>query len=189
MHLIAESPNYIFCSTMSLAKSAANKLDWAKVISSLRITGLTATQLSSFKKRNDEARRQLLELQSQPTEVDFSHYRSVLKNTSVIDKIESYVKQYKPVKIDASKQLQVIESFEKHAMTNAKETESLVSKELKDLQSTLDNIQSARPFDELTVDDLAKIKPEIDAKVEEMVKKGKWDVPGYKDRFGNLNVM
>ena len=101
----------------------------------------------------------------------------------------SYVKQYQPVKINASKQLQVIESFEKHAMSNAKETESLVSKELKDLQSTLDNIQSARPFDELTVDDLVKIKPEIDAKVEEMVKKGKWDVPGYKDRFGNLNVM
>ncbi|CAI4046394.1 hypothetical protein SUVZ_11G1970 [Saccharomyces uvarum] len=174
---------------MSLAKSAANKLDWAKVISSLRITGSTATQLSSFKKRNDEARRQLLELQSQPTGVDFGHYKSVLKNSQVIDKIESYVKQYQPVTINASKQLQVIESFEKHAMNNAKETESLVSQELKDLKSTLNNIQSARPFDELTVEDLVKIKPEIDAKVEEMVKKGKWDVPGYNEKFGNLNVM
>ncbi|SCW00857.1 LAFE_0C13542g1_1 [Lachancea fermentati] len=174
---------------MSLAKSAANKLDWAKVISSLKLTGHTATQLSAFKKRNDEARRKLFELQSQPTQVDFDHYRSVLKNTEVIDKIESFVKSYKAVTVDVSKQLSTISAFESQALDNAKETEKVVAQELKDLKATLKNIESARPFDELTVDELSKARPDIDAKVEEMVKKGRWEVPGYKEKFGDLTVM
>ncbi|KAM3164132.1 ATP synthase subunit d, mitochondrial [Lachancea thermotolerans] len=174
---------------MSIAKSAANKLDWASVISSLKLTGKTATQLTSFKKRNDEARRKLLELQAQPTAVDFSHYRSVLKNSEVVDKIESFYKSYKPVTVDVKKQLSTIEAFESQALENAKETEKFVAQELKDLSDTLKNIESARPFDQLTVEELAKARPDIDAKVEEMVKKGRWEVPGYKEKFGDLTVM
>ncbi|EDO15817.1 hypothetical protein Kpol_1057p5 [Vanderwaltozyma polyspora DSM 70294] len=174
---------------MSLAKAASGKLDWAKVISSLKLTGKTATQLSSFKKRNDEARRKLFELESQSTVVDFEHYRGTLKNTAIVDKIETFYKSYKPVTIDASKQLSTIQAFETEAIANAKETEQLVARELADLQATLKNIESARPFDELTVDEVAASRPDIDAKVNEMVKKGKWEVPGYKEKFGDLNVM
>ncbi|KAH3900111.1 F1F0 ATP synthase subunit d SCDLUD_003078 [Saccharomycodes ludwigii] len=173
----------------SLAKSAANKIEWAKVISSLKLTGKTATELASFRKRNEEARRKLFELKQQPTDVDFSHYRSVLKNGDVVSKIESYFNSYKPVTIETAGQISVIEAFQSKAIENAQETEKVVAKELKDLQETLRNIESARPFDELTVDELAKSKPEIEAKVEEMVKKGKWEVPGYASKFGDLNAM
>lgn len=174
---------------MSLAKSAANKLDWAKVISSLKLTGKTATQLSQFKKRNDEARRRLMELQAQPTTVDFEYYRSVLKNTEIVSKIETYFNSYNPVTVDVSKQLASIKEFESEALSDARETEKFIAQELKDLKETLKNIESARPFDELTVEDLTKARPEIDAKVEEMVKKGRWEVPGYKEKFGDLNLM
>lgn len=174
---------------MSLARSAANKLDWAKVITSLKITGRTATELSNFKKRNDEARRQLHELEQQPAAVSFDHYRSVLKNQAVIDQIEGFCQKYQPVTIDSSKQIHTIESFQEHALANAQATEKLVQNELTTLKQTLQNIENARPFDELTVDDLVKAKPEIDAKVEEMVKRGKWEVPGYAEKFGGLNVM
>lgn len=174
---------------MSLANPASSKLNWAKVISTLKLSGKTAAQLSAFKKRNDEARRQLFELKAQETSVDFEYYRSVLKNSAVVDKIEQSFKAYKPATLDASKQLSTIEAFESQAVSNAKETEELVASELKALQETLKNIESARPFDQLTVDELAKARPEIDAKVEEMVKKGKWEVPGYKEKFGDLTVM
>lgn len=174
---------------MSLANAASGKLNWAKVIGTLKLSGKTAAQLSAFKKRNDEARRQLFELKAQETSVDFEHYRSVLKNSSVVDKIEQSFKAYKPATLDSSKQLSTIEAFESQAISNAKETEEMVANELKALQETLKNIESARPFDQLTVDELAKARPEIDAKVEEMVKKGRWDVPGYKEKFGDLTVM
>ncbi|AAS51131.1 ACL097Cp [Eremothecium gossypii ATCC 10895] len=174
---------------MSLARSAANKLDWAKVIASLKLTGKTAAQLTQFKKRNDEARRRLFELESQPAEVDFAHYRAVLKNTAVVDQIEASCRAYRPVTVDVSKQISSLEAFEAQAVRDAQETEAVVGRELKALKETLANIEAARPFDELTVDELAAARPEIDTKVAEMVKRGKWEVPGYKEKFGDLTVM
>lgn len=174
---------------MSLRASAAAKLDWTQIISKLGLTGKTAASLTAFKKRNDEARRAIVELKAQPTEVDFSHYKSVLKNQAIVSEIEKHVSSYKPVKIDLSKQLKSIESFESKAIENALATETVVAKELDQLKETLKNIDSARPFDQLTVEDVVKAKPEIDEKVEFLIKKGRWDAPGYKEKFGDLNVM
>lgn len=67
----------------------------------------------------------------------------------------------------------------------AKATEDKIASELKALKSTLDNIQSARPFDQLTTTDMINARPEIRKTVEEMVKKGKWTVPGYEEKFGS----
>ncbi|KAL6940874.1 ATP synthase d subunit [Hanseniaspora vineae] len=174
---------------MSLAKSAASKLEWSKVISNLKLTGKTATQLTGFKKRNDEARRQLFALQQQDTEVDFESYRKVLNNKDVIAKIENYVKSYKTVTVDVSSQLSTLKAFEAKAVENAQQTEKLVAQELTALQETLKNIESARAFDELTIEDVMKAKPDVQEKVSELVSKGKWEVPGYKEKFGDLNAM
>lgn len=176
---------------MSLTKSAANRVDWARVISGLKLTGKTATQLSGFKKRNDEARRRVLELEQQKkqTQVDFAHYKSVLQNNAVVDEIQGHVRSYKPVVADIAKQLESLKAFERVALDNAREAEQQVAQELVQLKDTLSKIEAARPFDELTVEDLVRVRPEIDAKVEQMVKKGKWDVPEYKDRFGDLSAM
>ncbi|ABN67691.1 ATP synthase d subunit [Scheffersomyces stipitis CBS 6054] len=173
----------------SVAKTAATKLNWTKVISSLGLTGSTAASLTAFKKRHDEAKKDQLTLAQQPTTVDFAYYRSVLKNTKVIDEIEKAVNAYKPVTIDVSKNLKNIEIFEQKAIENAKLTEKSVLEEIAQLQTTLKDIEGARPFDQLTVDDVAKARPDLDEKVKYMVKNGKWDVPGYKEKFGDLTVM
>merc|ERR1712000_207952 len=82
---------------MSAPTRAAAKLDWTKLPTQLSLRGSTASSLNNFKKRNDEARRRLTVLQDQPTSVDFGYYRSVLKNTAVIDEIEQYFKTFKPI--------------------------------------------------------------------------------------------
>lgn len=115
------------------------------------LRGNTLNSLSSFKARNDEARRRLGVLQQQPTEVDFAHYRSVLKNTAVIDEMEKALKDFQIKKIDVSRQIKAIEAFEATAVKSAEETKGLVEKELKDLERTLSNIEGARPFEDLTV--------------------------------------
>lgn len=158
---------------------AAAKLDWTKIGSQLGLRGQTATALSNFKKRNDDARRRLLALQEQPTEVDFSHYRSVLKNTKVIDEIEQYFKTFQPKTYDVNKQIKAIDSFEQVALKNAEETKGKVEVELRSLEKALGDIEGARTWDETTVDDLAKAAPEIDKYTEELVKKGRWMPPGY----------
>lgn len=165
------------------------KLDWSKLIQSLGLKGKTAAGLQAFKKRNDEARRAVFELLQQKTDVDFAYYKSVLKNQEIVDKIQADVASFKPVTYDILKQLNTIEAFKQKALENATATEEVVAKELKELAETLDNIESARPFDELTLDDVAKARPDIDDKVTQVVKKGRWDVPGYHEKFGDLVVM
>jgi len=156
------------------------KLDWTKVGSQLGLRGSTATALANFKKRNDDARRRVQVLQDQPTTVDFGHYRSILKNTAVIDEIEQYYKSFQPKTYDVSKQIKAIESFEQVAIKNAEETKTKVEVELRSLEKALADIEGARPWEETTVDELAKAEPEIDAYTARLVKDGKWMPPGYQ---------
>ena len=136
---------------MPSQRSAASKIDWATLGSSLGLRGQTAASLSAFKKRNDDARRKVNQLSNLAQTVDFAHYRNTLKNTAVIDEIEQHFKQFKPATYDVDRQLKAIEAFEAQAVKGAEETKGKVDGELKDLDKTLKNIETARPFDELTV--------------------------------------
>jgi len=174
---------------MAATRSAARKLDWTKLGSQLGIKGQTASALQAFKKRHDDAVRKVRALSEQTQEVDFSQYRSILKNTAVVDEIEKSFKSWKPVTYDVSRQIKAIEAFEAQAVKSAEETKGVVDGELKDLERTLKNIEDARPFDQLTVDDIAAAQPEIDKRTEQLVSKGKWIVPGYSEKFGDLSVL
>ncbi|KAK0613090.1 hypothetical protein B0T17DRAFT_542781 [Bombardia bombarda] len=171
------------------ARSAALKLDWAKVTTSLGLRGQTVVGLQAFKKRNDDARRKLQLLSELPTKVDFSEYRGVLKNRAIVDEIEKRFAAFKPATYDLSRQLKAIEAFEVEAVKNAEATKQKVDLELKDLEKTLMNIENARPFDQLTVDEVAAAEPSIDEKTAKLVSKGRWAVPGYKEKFGDLSVL
>ncbi|KAI1114668.1 hypothetical protein F5Y14DRAFT_413284 [Nemania sp. NC0429] len=171
------------------ARSAALKLDWAKVTSSLGLRGQTVASLQAFKQRNENARRKVQVLSEQPTAVDFAHYRSVLKNQAVVDEIEKRFSAFQPAKYDVARQLKAIEAFEVEAVKNAEATKEKVDLELRDLEATLKNIETARPFDELTVDEVAAAEPSIDEKTAKLVSKGRWAVPGYKEKFGDLSVL
>jgi F-type H+-transporting ATPase subunit d len=132
-------------------RSAALKLDWTKLGTQLGLKGNTAAALQNFKKRNDDARRKVTMLSEQAQTVDFSHYRSILKNQAVIDDIEKQFTSFKPQTYDVSRQIKAIEAFEAQAVKGAEETKSVVDKELSDLEKTLKNIEDARPFADLTV--------------------------------------
>jgi hypothetical protein len=121
------------------------------VSTSLGLRGQTAASLQSFKKRNDDARRKVQVLSEQPQAVDFSHYRKVLKNQAIVDEIENHFKNFKPASYDVSRQLKAIDAFEAQAVQNAEQTKGKIDSELINLQKTLENIETARPFEDLTV--------------------------------------
>lgn len=174
---------------MSVAASAASKINWVKIVPQLGLAGQTASSLTAFKKRNDEAKKNLYELKQHATEVPFSAYASKLKNDSIVSTIQKDLSSFKASEVDLKKQLNVIEAFEAKAIENAKATESLVLAELAELEKTLDNIESARAFDQLTVEDVVKARPDVEDKVQDMVSKGRFEVPGYKEKFGDLVIM
>lgn len=63
-------------------------------------------------------------------------------------------------------------------MATAEETTVRINEELKELQETLNNIEQARSFDDLTVEDVGEAHPHLRQTVDTMMKKGKWTVPG-----------
>ena len=118
---------------------------------SLGLRGQTASSLQAFKKRNEDVRRKVQHLSDQPQTVDFAAYRSTLKNQAVVDEIEKRFNAFKPNTYDVSRQLKAIDAFEVEAVKNAEATKQAVDLELKDLTATLNNIEEARPFEDLTV--------------------------------------
>merc|ERR1711939_1063896 len=158
--------------TMAAARTAVQKLDWAALPQKLGLRGSTAQSLQTFKKRHDDARRRVQVLSEQPQTVDFGHYRSILKNQAIVDDIEKQMSSFQVKKYDVQRQ-----------------TKGKVDAELKDLEATLKNIESARPFEDLTVDEVVAARPETDEKVSSLISKGRWGVPGYNEKFGNMSVL
>ena len=68
-----------------------------------------------------------------------------------MDEIEQHFKQFKPATYDVNRQLKAIDAFEAQAVKSAEETKGRVDSELKELEKTLTNIETARPFEDLTV--------------------------------------
>ncbi|CCA71796.1 probable F1Fo-ATP synthase subunit 7, mitochondrial [Serendipita indica DSM 11827] len=149
----------------------------------------TVSSLQAFRKRHGDAQRIHGTLASQPTTVDFAHYRSVLKNQAIVDEAEKLLKDFKPKTYDVSSHIKAIDQFEEKAVSKAEATAAEIDVELKALQATLANIEEARPFEDLTLEDVRKAHPQIAETVKTMVSKGKWTVPGYKEKFGDLNIM
>lgn len=197
-------------------RSAALKIDWAALPQKLGLKGSTAQALATFKKRNDDARRRVQQLSEQHSTVDFAQYRQTLKNTAIVDDIEKQFGSFQVKKYDVSRQIKAIEAFEAQAVKSAEETKGKVDAELKDLEKTLKNIETARPFEDLTVvryrpyaqcqpgfcachvmalansfsqDEVVAARPDIDERVSQLVSKGRWQVPGYKEKFGDLSVL
>lgn len=90
-------------------------------------------------------------LSQAPQSVDFEHYRGTLNNSQVVDEIEQHFKAFKPSTYDVGRQIKAIEAFEAQAVKSAEETKGKVDGELKDLEKTLENIETARPFEDITV--------------------------------------
>jgi F-type H+-transporting ATPase subunit d len=76
----------------------------------------TVAALQAFRKRHADAQRIASTYASQPTNVDFAHYRSVLKNTAIVDEAEKLLKDFKPVTYDVNAHIKTIETFEAKAV-------------------------------------------------------------------------
>lgn len=76
----------------------------------------TIASLQAFRKRHADAQRIHAQLNSQPTTVDVSHYRSILKNKAIVDEAEKILKEFKPVTYDVNVHVKAIEVFEAKAV-------------------------------------------------------------------------
>ncbi|GAA96676.1 uncharacterized protein L969DRAFT_20022 [Mixia osmundae IAM 14324] len=172
-----------------MSKAAAAAVEWTRVYSKLGLSKETVSTLQAFRKRHDDARIANNGLKEQKADIDFAHYREVLKNKDVISQAEKLYNDFKPVDYDLGAQLKAIDAFEAKAVEAATQAESKIDTELQQLNGTLKDIEDARPFEDLTLHDLNKARPEIAQVVESMMKRGKFTVDGYQEKFGNLSAI
>ncbi|EIW70037.1 hypothetical protein TREMEDRAFT_38700 [Tremella mesenterica DSM 1558] len=171
------------------ARSAASAVDWTKIYTSLGLGKETLASVQAFRARHSLASNRNATLKNTIPQVDVAHYKSVLRNQQAVQLAEKVLKEYKAVDYDVTKWNGVVDAFEGKAVEAAKQTVQKITAEESSLKATLSNIQDARPFEDLTVDEVAKARPEISKAVETMVKKGKWTVPGYREKFGEFSLL
>ena len=87
----------------------------------------TVSSLQAFRKRHADAQRLHSQFASQPTTVDFAHYRAVLKNKAVVDEAEKTLKDFKPVTYDVGAHIKAIEAFEAKAVSLLRSSAGLVN--------------------------------------------------------------
>jgi F-type H+-transporting ATPase subunit d len=75
----------------------------------------------------------------------------VLKNKDVVAQMEKIVADFKPADYDVTAQIKAIDTFEAKAVDTAKQASAKIEEELATLNSALQDIESARPFEQLTV--------------------------------------
>lgn len=77
----------------------------------------TIAGLQAFRKRHGDAQRIHAQVSAQPTTIDLSHYRSVLKNKAIVDEAEKLLADFKPVTYDVTAHIKAIETFEAKAVS------------------------------------------------------------------------
>jgi len=182
-------PEGSFSADMAASKAATAALDWARVTTKLGLGKETINALQAFRGRHDAALRVNAQLKESKATVDFEHYKSVLKNQEIVTQLQKQLTDYKPTDYDVTVQLKAIDAFEAKAVSAAEQTEKHIAEELSKLEATLQDIEGARPFEQLSQDEVAQAEPKIDETLETMLKKGRWTVPEYKEKFVNLNML
>ncbi|KAL7424214.1 ATP synthase d subunit [Cryptotrichosporon argae] len=171
------------------ARGASAAVDWSKIYTGLGLNKETITELQSFRARHTSAVNRNAAIKASIPALDLSAYKAILKDGSAVAAAERALAEFKPVDYDVSKWDGVVAAFEGKAVAAAKETVDKIKAEETSLKSTLSNIQEARPFEDLTVAEVSHARPEITKAVETMLKKGKWTVPGYREKFGEFSLM
>jgi F-type H+-transporting ATPase subunit d len=96
--------------------SAAAAIDFSR-LSKLGLARQTQQALAAFRKRAADAQIQAAALKDAKVDVDFAHYRAVLKNKSIVEEGEKLLKGFKPVTYDVEAQLKAISAFEGKAVS------------------------------------------------------------------------
>ncbi|KAG5440933.1 hypothetical protein PCK2_000088 [Pneumocystis canis] len=100
-------------------RSAATKINWAKLRSCYGLNTTTITSLAEFQKRNLDARAKVRLLEEQAREVNFAYYHSMIKNKTLLNEIERDLKGFKPLKYHVDEQIKVLQVLETKALQSA----------------------------------------------------------------------
>jgi hypothetical protein len=95
--------------------STVRKIDWASVASKLKPE--TSASINSFRARHAALQKQVADLKDQLQPLNFSHYESVIKNSSVVFEAKKSLSSFKPAAYPLEEQVKSIEASRTKAVS------------------------------------------------------------------------
>lgn len=148
--------------------------DWLKYSHLITDDGVKAT-LKGFSARRDEVNKLLATYGSEPEAVNFNHYRSVLKDTSLVDALEAeYNRLLKNSKsaFDSPEYKEFLSGFDGNvdgARSVAQEQVGKINAELQSVEHEVSLLKQNRTTYETTVDDVLKQFPHFEEEIDEEI--------------------
>lgn len=164
---------------MSASTSAKQvALNWTKILSKCSPT--VRKTILETRSHHEDLRRQIQEQKQSIPKLDFGLYRQSLPKElwKIVDEAENQFKAYKIPKIDVNSSIKELEA-ERELKTKLSQ-EFIINLECKveKLKEQLKKLENSKPVDEITVEDVYEMHPELREQVHEAIRNDHWAVGG-----------
>lgn len=161
---------------MSAKQVASNTLNWTKVL--LKCSPNVRKTILETRAHHEDLRRQISEIKQSMPKLDFGVYRQTLPKemAKIVDESENQFKSYKPPKIDVNSSIKELEQERDLKIKMSQEFIINLESRVDQLKSQLHKLENAKPVDEITVEDVYEMHPELREQVHEAIKNDHWAV-------------
>lgn len=156
-----------------LKLSMRRVVDWTKVLS--KCTPESRKMVIEVRSKNEELKRQILETKANAASLDWSRYEGVL-GSAMVQEQQLRQKAFKPATIQVASALSELQSEESKMLGKAKAFLADLEKEIEGAKEALKRAENAKPVEQLTIDDVYEMKPELKTAFDEKMKRDDWYV-------------
>ena len=161
---------------MSAKQVASNTLNWTKVLS--KCSPNVRKTILETRAHHEDLRRQISEIKQSMPKLDFGVYRQTLPKgmAKIVDDAESQLKAYKPPKIDVNSSIKELEQERDLKIQMSQEFIINLESRVDKLKSQLNKLENSKPVDEITVEDVYEIHPELREQIHDAIRNDHWAV-------------
>ncbi|PJF16573.1 hypothetical protein PSACC_03574 [Paramicrosporidium saccamoebae] len=160
----------------------AGSVDWTRVLS--RCNPQVRKGVMDLRAHHEDLRRQIADAKSSVPKLDFDYYKSKLPSKeygTMLSEMEGKVKGFQPTKTDYSDKLKVLENEKQTQLQEASAFLNKLEGDVQALKAQLDKLRSAKPVEQMTVDDVYELNPEYKEKIYTAIKNDNWATEEEKD--------
>ncbi|XP_076292597.1 ATP synthase subunit d, mitochondrial [Lasioglossum baleicum] len=141
-----------------MSRRAIKAIDWAAIAE--RVAESQKTELTAFKAASDKILRRMTANPETPPKLDWAYYRKNIKTPGLVDKFQKEFEAFS-VPYPADKYTAEIEAQGKKEEEAVAKFKSEADEMIRDLSNQISHIKNLLPFEDMTMEDLAIIHPEL----------------------------
>ena len=148
-------------------------VDWTKVLA--KCTPESRKMLLDVRAKNEDLKRQILELKTNTPSLNFSRYENIVAS-SVVQEQQNKLNSFKATAKDTSAAFADLEAEQKRMLETAKIFLADLEKDILASKDELKRMEAAKPVEQWTVEDVYAMSPELKTSFDEKLKRDDWYV-------------